>query len=174
MKKGLLSWIALVLAAGLLIKLHLEWTPQLPERVAVHFGSSGKPNRWGGKSELSLGTLWVHLGTAGLVLLLSSLIHKLPPSVVNMPNAEYWRQPANFPIACQYKRNWGRWFMAAFLAWGSAMDYQFVLANQRQPAHLDTQATGWLLAAAIVGTGLMLLVLVWRFRRIPDQNQPSD
>lgn len=174
MKKGLLSWIVLLLAAGMLIKLHLEWTPQLPERVAVHFGSSGKANRWGAKSELSLGTLWGHLGTAGGILLLTSLLHKLPPAAVNMPKADYWRQPANFPIACRYMRHWGRWFLVAFLVWARAMDYELFLANQRQPAHLDTQATGWLLAAAVLGTAAFIAMLLFRFSRTPlAQNNPS-
>ncbi len=37
MKKGLLSWIILLLAAGVLVKQHLDWATQLPERVAAHF-----------------------------------------------------------------------------------------------------------------------------------------
>ncbi len=168
MKKGLLSWIALLLAAAALVMLHGEWMPQLPERVAVHFGGDGKANRWSSKSELSLGTLGVHLGTAGFIVLLTSLIHKLPPSVVNLPNPDYWRQPAHFPLACRYLSDWGRWFATAELAWACAMDHQLFLANLHQPAHLDTQATYGLLAAALVGTAVMLGLLLWRFRRVPN------
>lgn len=173
MKKTLLSWTALLLAAAALVMLHWEWMPQLPERVAVHFGSGGKPNRWSSKDELGLGTLWVHLGTAGFIVLLTSLIHKLPPNAVNMPNPGYWRRPENFPLACRHMSTWGRWFGTAELAWAWAMDRQLFLANLRQPVLMDTQATNWLLAAALAGTAVLLGLLLLRFRRVPADQPPQ-
>lgn len=168
MKNGLLSWAALLLAAVALVMLHLEWTPQLPERVAVHFGSEGKANRWAAKDASGVGTLWVHLGTAGFVVLLTSLVHHLPANLVNVPKAEYWRRPENYPRTCRWLSGWGRWFAAAHLAWACGMDRQLFLANLRQPARLDSDATLALIAAAILGTAVMTGLLMLRFMRVPE------
>lgn len=43
MKKGLLSWIVLLLAAAALVKLHLDCTPDLPARIASHHTSTPRP-----------------------------------------------------------------------------------------------------------------------------------
>lgn len=174
MKKGLLSWIVLLLAAGVLIKLHLDCTPDLPARFASHFDMAGRANGWQTKSAWGLGTLPLHLGAAALLVSLMSFMHRLPPRFINLPNPEYWRQPANFQLACQFLRNWSRWFSAAELTWATFFDWQLFLANQRQPPHIDSQATKLLLAAAILGTLTFVAVLLIRFSRKLPINTDQD
>lgn len=171
MKNGLLSWIVLLVAAGVLVKLHLDCTPDLPSRIASHFDMAGRADGWRMKNAFGLGTLPVHLGTAVLLVGLMSFIHRLPPRFINVPNPEYWRQPTNFQIACQFLRDWSRWFTAAELTWATFFDRQLFLANQRQPPHLDSQATNLLLAAAILGAPIMIAVLLIRFSRIPPDQK---
>ena len=174
MKKGLLSWIVLLLAAGALIKLHLDSTPDLPARFASHFDMAGRANGWQTKGDWGLGTLPLHLGTAALLVGLMSFVHRLPARFINLPNPDYWRQPANFQLACQYLRDWSRWFSAAELTWATFLDWQLFLANQRQPPHLDSQATNLLLAAAILGTPIFVAVLLIRFSRKLPVNTGQD
>lgn len=138
MKKGLLSWIVLLLATAALVKLHLDCTPDLPARIASHFDMAGRANGWRTKDAFGLGTLPIHLGTVFFIVGLISFMHRLPPHLINVPNPEYWRQPANFQIACQYLRDWSRWFAASELIWATFFDHQLFLANQRQPPHLDS------------------------------------
>ena len=174
MKKGLLSWIVLLLAAGALIKLHLDFTPDLPARIASHFDMAGRANGWHLRDAWGLGTLPLHLGTTVFIVGLISFMHRLPPHVINVPNPEYWRQPANFQIACQYLRSWSRWFAASELIWATFFDHQLFLANQRQPPYLDSQAMNILLAVAILGSPILIAALLIRFSRIPsDPNNPS-
>jgi uncharacterized membrane protein len=174
MKKGLLSWIVLLLATGALVKLHLDFTPDLPARIASHFDMAGRANGWRTKDVFGLGTLPIHLGTAVFIVGLISFMHRLPPHVINVPNPEYWRQPANFQIACEYLRGWSRWFAASELIWATFFDHQLFLANQRQPPYLDSQATNILLAVAILGSPILIAALLIRFSRMPpDQKNPS-
>jgi hypothetical protein len=105
---------------------------------------------------------------------LISFMHRLPPHLINVPNPEYWRQPANFQIACEYLRSWSRWFAASELIWATFFDHQLFLANQRQPPYLDSQATNILLAVAILGSPILIAALLIRFSRIPsDPKNPS-
>ncbi len=65
----------------------------LPERVATHFSFSGQPNAW--SSNLS-NTLFFCAMFAFINLLFLSipfLLRKLPVSLINMPNREYWLSP---------------------------------------------------------------------------------
>jgi uncharacterized membrane protein len=167
MKRGLLSWIVLLMAAGALIKLHLEWTPQLPEHVAAHFDMSGRVTRMRPTGSFGLGTWAMHLGLAALVVGLMSLVHLLSPQDINLPNANYWRRPENFKLACQRLRDWSRWFASALILWGIVFDRQLFLANQLQPPHLDPQAMTLLIAVAIIGLSLLIAALIIRFSRIP-------
>lgn len=56
--------------------LHIAWTfrviPTLPERIPVHFGLSGEPDRWGGPSTL-LAMLAISVLLGNFLLLLSGL-----------------------------------------------------------------------------------------------------
>jgi uncharacterized membrane protein len=174
MKNGLLSWIVLLVAAGVLVKLHLEWAPQLPERVAAHFDMEGRVTRMRLTGAIGLGTWAMHLGLATLVVGFMSLLHLLSPRDINVPNADYWRQPANFKLACHHLRDWSRWFAAALIIWGTLFDRQLFLANQHQPPHLDSHAMSILLAVAILGMLLLIGVLWLRFSRIPSDRKDSS
>ncbi len=85
--------VPLWLVAALGASLQGYYLTQLPERVAVHFNSSGEPDRW----DTPLGAAvpaWVVLSIfpllgSALVLLLS----KIPPQFINLPNKEYWLDP---------------------------------------------------------------------------------
>ncbi len=167
MKRGLLSWIVLLLAAGALIKLHLEWTPQLPEHVAAHFDMAGRVTRMRLTGAFGLGTWAVHLGLAVLVIGLMSLLHLLSPRDIKLPNADYWRQPENFKLACQRLRDWSRWFAATLIIWGIFFDRQLFLANQHQPPYLDPYAMTHLIAAAIIGMTLQIGLFYSHFSRMP-------
>lgn len=174
MKRGLLSWIVLLLAAGALIKLHLEWTPHLPERVAAHFDIAGHATRMRLTGSFGLGTWALHLGLAAMVVGLMSLQHLLSPQDIKLPNANYWRRPENFKLACQHLRDWSRWFASGLILWGTFFDRQLFLANQQQPPYLDPQAMIILIAAAVIGTSLLITVLLMRFSGKPPVNAGQD
>lgn len=171
MKTSLLSWIALLLAAAVLVVMRLDWQ-ELPERVAVHFDAAGRPNRWDSRQSLAVATAALHLGVAGVLVLITSFLHRLPASFMNLPRADYWRRPENYPQACRITRHWARWFATGQLVWAILMDRQLMLANQVRPPRLDSEAV-WMLTAAFVGftllsIGLMLIRLL-RVPRLSEQ-----
>lgn len=163
-----LSWIVLLLAAGALIACHLQWMPQLPERVAAHFDGQGRPNGWMTKAGSAVLPL-THLGTAGFIVLLGALIHKLPPTALNTPRPDYWRQPQHFATACAFVRQWTRWFASTLLVWGIFMDRQLFLANLQQPPRLDSQAVNLLTVIFLATTATALIWMFVRFARPPKE-----
>ncbi len=73
---------------------HALWYyPRLPEQVAHHFDTTGKPDAWGHKIQF----LIVYLATIGIMALaflgLGLLMPKIPDSAINLPNKNYWLAP---------------------------------------------------------------------------------
>lgn len=168
-----LSWIVLLLAAGALIACHLQWFPQLPERVASHFDGAGRANGWMTKAGYAVLPL-THLGIAALIVILGTLIHKLPPAVLNTPRPDYWRQPQHIATACAFVQQWTRWFASALLVWGIFMDRQLFLANLQQPPRLDSSAVNLLTIIFLATTATAIIWMFIRFARPPKDPMAQD
>jgi len=85
----------LILAGLMLLGVvqHAWYWPQLPERVATHFGIDGKPNDWMSRSASTIVFLALQLGVPVFMLAMTSLAARMPVSMVNIPNREYWLHP---------------------------------------------------------------------------------
>jgi hypothetical protein len=87
------SLIALALLYFLFGILLAVASVQLPDRVASHFGFSGEANDWKSRS-----TYLVFMALFGMIFpmippLAGLLIGRVPASMVNLPNKEYWLAP---------------------------------------------------------------------------------
>lgn len=69
----------------------------LPDRVAVHFGWGGIANSWGPKAVLAIVFLAIEILLFITVLGTPSSILKFPPSMINLPNKDYWLKKENLP-----------------------------------------------------------------------------
>jgi len=63
---------------------------KLPERMATHFSGSGKPDGWSNRDSFYLTFYAILLGLNLMFYAISRFMHKIPPSMVNMPNKQYW------------------------------------------------------------------------------------
>jgi uncharacterized membrane protein len=81
--------IALIAIVGFGVRA-MHWYPILPDNIAIHFGTDGTPNNWSSKIEfiVIIGGLMVLL--LGVFFGLSLILKKLPDSLINLPNKEYW------------------------------------------------------------------------------------
>ena len=174
MNSARLSWIALLLAAGVSVACHLHWVPLLPERVATHFDGAGRANGWMSRAQHTWASPLIHLGMAAFIVGLTSFWHRLPPGMLNLPHKDHWRQPEHYPAACAFLREWSRWLAAVMLVWGILMDRLIVLANQTQPPHLDSAAIGMLTACILAATAAAVLWLLLKFLRKPPGTGSPD
>lgn len=65
----------------------------LPERVATHFSFSGAPNAWSSNLTNTIFFCAMFLVMNLLFLAIPWLLRKLPVSLINMPNRDYWLAP---------------------------------------------------------------------------------
>jgi len=93
MTGGRTAAIVLLVLCAVCVGHALHYYPQLPERIASHFGSSGEPDGWSSKTEF----ITVYLGTAGFTVALflgaGLLMKKVPDKAINMPRKDYWLAP---------------------------------------------------------------------------------
>ena len=173
MNANRLSWIVFLLAAIALVGCHLYWMPQLPVRIATHFDLAGKANDWSMRKDFA--ALWLIVPALVCVpmLVLSSAMHLLPPTTLNVPRKDYWQQPQNYPRACAIIGQWMRYFAAATLVFMTYLDKQIVLANLATPARIDPAANTWLFVLPLVFVSLMVIGLIVKFARPPEPLPPS-
>lgn len=87
--------------------------PQLPARIASHFGPNGQPDGWSGKEEF----LIVYFVVVGVVIVLfaglPALMSILPASLINLPNKDYWFAPERRQDTLETLRYYPLWFASA-------------------------------------------------------------
>ncbi len=87
------SRFVFLLVLALCVLQAFYYYPLLPDRVASHFGASGRPDAWSDKSFF----VGLYLAVVGIIAILlpgsGACISKLPDSLINLPNKEYWLAP---------------------------------------------------------------------------------
>jgi uncharacterized membrane protein len=82
----------------------------LPSVVASHFGAGGRPNGWMNKQDF----LWMSLVMVGVATIVGFiaplLVERLPPSLINLPNKEYWLAPERRAETLATFGKWMEWF----------------------------------------------------------------
>jgi len=149
---GFLVWIACSAA----------W---LPERVAVHFGSSGEANGWMTRSShlLSIGGLGVGVPLlfAGLVL----LIGWIPAQFINVPRRDYWLAPEREAETRGLILRGLLWLGCLMVVFFSGIQFLLVQANQVTPAHWPMQWGLPVTGGFLVGVGLWLAYFIGYFAK---------
>jgi uncharacterized membrane protein len=71
------------------------WTsaPQLPERVATHFGAGGEPNGWMSRAGHVRFTLLFGLIVPAFVIAIFATMPRFGDRWMNIPNKDYWLAP---------------------------------------------------------------------------------
>ena len=67
--------------------------PRLPDRVAHHFGASGRPDAWSSKMHFLIFYVVTVAVTAATFLGVGLAMPKIPNSLINLPNKDYWLAP---------------------------------------------------------------------------------
>ena len=64
--------------------------PELPERIPSHFDFQGNPDGWSSKSSFIIIMIAVIVGINIWYPLIGILVRKIPRSLINIPNKDYW------------------------------------------------------------------------------------
>lgn len=136
---------------------------ELPDVMASHFGPSGRPDGWQGKSAF-FGTFGGIFGfTCWVLLLIGKLLRHVPASMINVPHREHWLTPERRPEAMARLTRAMDWLAVSVTALLVAVLELVVRANlARQP--LDNVLMLSLLAAFLVFQVAWLIHLWRRFK----------
>jgi uncharacterized membrane protein len=103
--------------------------PLLPERVASHFGLSGQPDAWSTKTSF---VTFYFIITGFVTLLFLGIrfgMSKIPSSLINMPNKDYWLSPERKQETFDFMSHYFLWFASATLLLMLAMFHQTFQVN---------------------------------------------
>ena len=80
----------LVIALAVTAAQIIVYGPRLPDRVASHFDVGGRADAWMSKW-LYIGLfVAIQIGLAGFLIGIGRFTSRLPDSMINIPNKEYW------------------------------------------------------------------------------------
>lgn len=158
--------LALSLSVLVVFAIRLLWVlPLLPETVASHFDGAGRPN--GHQSKLAFAVLCMAFsgGLFGMFALLPLALHRIPSSLLNLPNREYWLTPERKQAALERMSVYLDWFAFATLLVLVGASELAVEANLAR-APLDNTAI-WTLLGSYVAFTVAWSVLLLRAFAIP-------
>ncbi len=90
MRKMYLFFVSAFLLGGIEM---LYFYPLLPDRMAVHFNAAGAADGWGPKNYFFMTMEAVYAVLLLLFGALPLLLRRLPESLMNLPNKDYWLAP---------------------------------------------------------------------------------
>lgn len=155
--------ILVLLALGAIQLAH--YVPRLPETVAVHFDTSGAPNSWNSRTQfaITLASLEVLMAVIGLAGAL--LMKRIPASMLNIPNREFWLAPERREKTISFVAEQLVWIEAITLAFVLVVGQAVILAHLRAgPPELSRS---FLLVLPVLGLALafVLIRILKRFGR---------
>ncbi len=137
--------------------------PQLPARVASHFGASGAANGWMTKQAFFA----VYAAMIALCALVGFLaprkIEKTSPARINLPNKEYWLAPERRELTFAYFRRSFAWYACALLLMLVLAMGLAIQANFTSPPHMASASALTIVGAFVLFNLLWVLSLFRRF-----------
>jgi uncharacterized membrane protein len=161
---GVTVW---VMSALVFVMAVLATSAALPETVATHFGPGGEPDGWMSRSAHRIAFLGLGFGTSGLVIGLCFAIRFFPPSLLNVPRADYWRSPEHYPAACAYVFRHAFWLGSLMLVFLAFLHGDIVEANLARPVRLSGGGAVKTVALFLAGVAVWVLVLWQHFSSVP-------
>jgi uncharacterized membrane protein len=138
---------------------------QMPDVVATHFDGAGRPN--GGMTRAGMvGFQLMMLGiTAAAFLGLPVLLGRLSPTLINIPNREYWLAPERRAASMAALQNWMAVMGCGVVVLLMAVTALLRHANQASPPRLSSTALLACLGAFLVYMAGTIVALYRRFPR---------
>jgi uncharacterized membrane protein len=141
--------------------------PQLPNRVAVHFGAYGQPNGWMTRDQHVLFLLAAGLVVPTIILGIFALIRRLKGRGLNVPNKEYWLAPERREETLDFMLRQGFWYAGLFTAFFAAIHWSILMANRQTPVFLPPSHVVWIAGGFLAASAVWVLVFFRYFLRKP-------
>ena len=139
----------------------------MPGVMATHFGASGSANGWQTKGQFFV-LEFVMLGVCLLIGFgVPAIIAAAPPSMMNMPNKDFWLAPIRRDHTLSVFRIQMAWFACALLTFLIVVNQLVFNANQSVPHHLNGAQFTMALVAFLGFVAIWTIRLIGYFSKVP-------
>jgi uncharacterized membrane protein len=160
-----LPFFTLLILALLAILQAVFYYPQLPDTVASHFGAHGEANGWSSKQTFFVIYFFALTLVVGIFLLLPALLRRLPISIINLPNKEYWLAPERREKTLLFLKDQMNRLGVATLSLLIATIHLAIQANLRPTKQMSASTMWVLLGVYALYTGRWALTFYRKFQR---------
>lgn len=163
MKNMKTTTIAYLILCAVCVLHALYYSSLLPEHVAIHFNSAGHPDAWGNKIQL-ITIYFISVGVIAVLCLGFALFaHKVPVSLLNLPNKDYWLAPERKQETFEYISVRILWIGLLTILLFIAMNHQVFRVNLGEIATLDYFWT--MIGVYFFLTLVWTIKFFWKFSR---------
>jgi len=141
---------------GLMLPIYRD----LPPTVASHFDARGNPNGWMSKEMFVIVEAAILIFVVGQFLLVPFLVRRLPNSLINLPNREYWLSDEHREETLSIVGSYFEIFGAAILVFFIVVN-QFVY--QANVSKTNLSSSMWFIVV-----GFLVFTLVWLIKLIRE------
>jgi uncharacterized membrane protein len=157
------AYVALVAIAFLAVVQNCWYWSQLPPKVATHFNLEGEADSWMPKGPATIMMIALQLGLPLFLVGITALTSRLPTSLINLPNREYWLHPSRCQQSLAYVRAVISWLAVAVAIHVMAINHLSFLANRNQ-TKLNTIGVAISMIFVFVAVIGLIGNLLWHFR----------
>ena len=154
------------------VAMPIIYYPQLPETVASHFNYKGEADGSMTKSSFIIIQFALTLFMAIMFGALAIFIPKMPMSLINMPNKDYWLNDENKEETRKLIQRFLLWFGSITLGFTTLIFQETLQVNLARSNKLNSNF--WIyFAAFMVLTSIFTIKFVLHFRKknIPGQTE---
>lgn len=153
----------LYLLIGVFLAQIVYYYPNLPENVASHFNDLGEPNGWMARQNFVIFEGVLLLIIIFEFTLLPFFIEKMPTSLVNLPNKNYWLAAERREATFRTIKSYFEWFSVALLSLFIAVNQLVFRANINHENLLSAEI--WLIIGVFFTfTIIWLIKFIRQFR----------
>lgn len=158
-----------LIAVFTVIQIALQ-APYLPAQLAVRFNAAGAPVAWNSPQYFATVNVCIVALIVSAFLILPGMLSRRRRLKWRLPNRDYWLAPERLPKTVEYLQRQFLWYGIVTLVLLMAVFQLVVAANAVQPARLNVQRLGWLLASYIA----FIIVWAWSLWRTFSRPPPEQ
>jgi uncharacterized membrane protein len=160
------SWILFGLLLVASVAFLTTTTPQLPLRVASHFGGDNLANGWMTRDGYLRFMLGLGVLLPVVLAALTALLPRMAAGFVNLPNRDYWMAPARRAETLSRLSSHGAWFGSLMCGFFMALHWILLKANAAVPPQLPQPEFWIVLGAFVLAIAAWIARLAKRFRNV--------
>ena len=148
----------ILIAVGLLGSAQsLYFYTQLPDKVAIHFGSEGIPDSWASNETNLIIGICLYVSLFVFFLVVPFMINKVPARFVSLPNKYYWLSEERRDSTIGQIGRFLNIFGIAFIIFFIVLGHFVFIANMSNPVVLNENVV-WSVAGCLI-----MFTVVWLF-----------